>query len=177
MPVQVDVLAGLPLFSGLSTIELEEIACHLDIDEAGNEAILIREGDEPNHPIYILLDGSVEVLKHGIDGRDHVISSLSAPSVFGEIEVLAHRPAIAGVRTTSPVKFARLNRGVFDELCADNRACILKVIKNLASTLAYRLAATDGRLAAYFSIAHPDSEAIGQMHSLLYSTWHTDEDS
>lgn len=177
MPVQVDVLAGLPLFKGLTTIEIEELASHLDTDEAGDKAVLIREGDEPNHPIYILLDGTVEVLKHGVDGRDHVISSLSAPSVFGEIEVLAHRPAIAGVRTTSPVKLALLNRGVFDELCAGNRPCILKVIKNLASTLAYRLAATDGRLAAYFGVTRPDAETVGQMHSFLYSTWHTDKDS
>lgn len=173
MPVQVDALADLPLFRGLTTVELEEIASHLVTEELDNKQIIIKEGDEKGHPIYILLHGNVEVVKHGVDGRDHVISSLAAPSVFGEIEVLARRPAIAGVIALTRVELALLNRGPFDELCAAQRSCMLKVIKNLATTLAYRLAATDGRLATYFNLSSPaNRDAIGQLQNVLYSTWH-----
>ena len=174
MPVQVDLLANLPLFDGLSTVELEELGSHLESAEVDAKQTIIKEGDQPDHPIYILISGNVEVIKYGIDRRDHVISTLAAPSVFGEIEVLARRPAIATVCTVSKCRLALLNRGVFEELCNNNRSCILKVVKNLATTLAYRLAATDGRLAAYFSLTqNNDPEAIGQVHKTLYSSWHT----
>ena len=172
MPVAVELLSDLPLFKGLSTIELEEIGSHLVIDEKQAKVHVIKEGDAPGHPIFILMSGSVEVIKHGLDGRDHVISSLAAPSVFGEIEVLARRPAIAGVVSVSPVKVALLRRGVFDEMCSANRPCILKIIKNLATTLSYRLAATDGRLAAYFNSSTPEHrDALSRMRTVLYSSW------
>ncbi len=176
MPVQVDVLADLPLFKGLTTVELEELASHLVTEDFDSKQIIIKEGDKGAHPIYILLHGNVEVVKTGVDGRDHVISSLAAPSVFGEIEVLARRPAIAGVIALSKVELALLNRGPFDELCTANRSCMLKLIKNLATTLAYRLAATDGRLAAYFNLSSPaNRDAVGKLQNVLYSTWHTNK--
>jgi CRP-like cAMP-binding protein len=181
MPVQVDLLSGLPLFIGLSSVELEEMASLLETTESKPRDVLIREGDPPDHPIYILLKGAVEVVKHGVDNRDHIISTLGAPSVFGEIEVLARRPAIASVLTIGPVLLAKLRRelrrGVFDELCQQNRPGMLKVVRNLATTLAYRLAATDERLAAYFSTSAPDeAAALGQMRNLLYSSWQTAKD-
>ena len=160
MPVPMEDLEGLPLFEGLSSIELEEVAAHCHRDEAEAGVVLIRENDPPHNPIYVLTSGTVEIAKLGADGRDHTISTLAAPSVFGEVEVLARRPAIASVRTTSKVHFASLGRGVFDELCDASRSCVLKMVRNLAGTLSYRLAATDQRLAAYFSQGHPDAETV-----------------
>jgi hypothetical protein len=69
------------------------------------------------------------------------------------------------------VKLALLRRGQFDELVAADRTAILKVVNNIARTLAYRLAATDGRLAAYFG---GDNDALGQARQTLYLGWHPD---
>lgn len=172
MGVDSALLTDFPLFAGLSTVELEEISSHLTTKDVPALERIMREGDPPGHPIYILLAGSVEITKTGIQGHPHVISSLAAPSVFGEIEVLAKRPAIASVTATSAVRVAMLKRGVFDEMCQQNRSAALKVVKNLAQTLSYRLAATDERLATYFD--HGDKgqrETIGAMRSVLYSSW------
>lgn len=174
MPVPVDLLAGLPICHGLTSVDLEELASHVEESVLPARSLIIREGDPPGHPIYMLLEGTAEVLKNGADGRDHLISALNAPSVFGEIEVLAGLPAIAGVQAVSEVRLALLKRGVFEELAAQGRPAILKVIKNLASTLAYRLAATDGRLASFFNqSAGGSEEALERVRNVLYSTWHT----
>jgi CRP-like cAMP-binding protein len=174
MPVAVDALTNLPIFRGLDSVELEELASHLVATVVEPNQCIIKEGENKSHPMYILLAGNVEVAKFGIDGRDHVISSLSAPSVFGEIEILVRRPPIASVIARSRAELAMLNRGVFDELCELQRPSMLKVIKNLATTLAYRLAATDGRMAAYFNVSSPQArDALGKMQNVLYTSWHS----
>ncbi len=175
MSIDATLLAELPLFRGLSSVELEEIASQLETREFKQGERIIREGDPPNHPMYILLRGVVEVVKNGVNGRDHVISTLSAPSVFGEIEVLARRPAIAGVAASTVVVAAEFRRGVFDEMVAQNRSAVLKIIKNLAQTLSFRLAATDEQLAAHFESASPGAkESLGRLRHVLYSGWKRD---
>jgi CRP-like cAMP-binding protein len=175
MAVDVQLLTSIPLFKGLTAVELDELASHMQAGQAEPGQVLIREGDPPGHPIYLLTAGSVDVVKHGVNGRDHIITTLLAPSVFGEIEVLACRPAIAGVVASSTTRFASLGAAAFDALCQADRPSILKVIKNLARTLSYRLAATDERLASYFSLHKSEErQALGQVQNLLYAGWQTE---
>jgi len=168
MPVELETLKSLPLLQGLDTTELEEVAAHLSFQDVGAGEEVIREGDEARHALYFLLQGSVDVIKLGMDGRGHVISNLSAPSVFGEIEALSRRKAIATVTASTPCKLALLRRGVFDEMCRDNRSCVLKMIRNLAQVLSYRLAATDDKLAAQFALGAPGADEI---HKVIFSAW------
>lgn len=178
MPIETSILVALPLFKGLSTTELEEFASRLEERSfpAGEE--IITEGSNPGTPLYILLHGAVEVVKRGPDGRGHVISSLQAPSVFGEVEILAQRKPIAGVNAVTEIKTAVLGRGVFDEMCHANRPCTLKVVRNLAQVLSYRLAATDERLAAHFELSVPGiDEQLVNVRNIMYSSWRMKEGS
>lgn len=178
MPIDTEVLQSLPLLRGLTSSEVEELAVQLEITAVAAGESIIREGDPPGHPLFILLEGSVEVIKRGMDGRGHVISSLSAPSVFGEIEALARRPAIATVNAVTAARFALLKRGVFDEMCTNNRPAALKMVKNLAQVLSHRLAATDERLAAQFNLSMPGAEAeVGELRRVMYSSWRLTEGS
>jgi CRP/FNR family transcriptional regulator, cyclic AMP receptor protein len=172
MPIDADTLAELPLFKGLNTTELEEIAAMLSLDAVPAGKTLIREGDNAAHPIFILMQGTVEVVKQGLDGRGHVISTLAAPSVFGEIEILARRPAIATVNSVSDVRVATLGRGEFDRMCGANRSAALKMVRNLAQVLSYRLAATDDRLAAQFDLSIAGNVVkVGELRQALYGGW------
>ena len=168
MPVDMEILKSLPLLRGLDTTELEEVAALLGFQEVRAGEEIIREGDNTEHALYFLLQGSVDVIKRGMDGRGHVISNLSAPSVFGEIEALVRRKAIASVTASTPGKLALLRRGVFDEMCHDNRSCALKMIRNLAQVLSYRLAATDDKLAAQFALEVPGAHEI---RKVIHSGW------
>ncbi|MBI5508290.1 MAG: cyclic nucleotide-binding domain-containing protein [Deltaproteobacteria bacterium] len=172
MPIETETLSRLPLFKGLDTTELEEIASALMAQDVEAGKTLIREGNNEGNPIFVLLSGSVEVVKRGLDGRGHVISTLAAPSVFGEIEILARRAAIATVNAATAVKVAVLSRGVFDEMCNGNRPAALKMVRNLAQVLSYRLAATDDRLAAQFDLSvSATAEKVGQVRQVIYSAW------
>jgi CRP-like cAMP-binding protein len=172
MPIENEALQGLPLFASLSTTELEEVSTQLDVTTAEPKAELMREGDSGGHPLFILLSGAVDVVKRGMDGRGHVIASLAAPSVFGEIELLGRRRASASVVATSRVRVAQLRRGIFDEMCNAGRPAALKIIRNLAQVLSYRLAATDDQLAAQFDLAVPGvKEKVEELRRVIYSTW------
>jgi len=174
MPIDAETLSQLPLFKGLNTSELEEIAATLQASDAPPGKTLIREGDAAGHPIFVLVHGTVEVVKRGLDGRGHVISTLAAPSVFGEIEILARRPAIATVNAVSDVKLATLSRGEFDQMCNANRSAALKMVRNLAQVLSYRLAATDDRLAAQFDLSIAGNAAkLGEVRQVIYGSWKT----
>jgi CRP-like cAMP-binding protein len=168
MPVELETLRSLPLLRGLDSNELEEVAAHLALRDVPASTEIIREGEDSAHALYFLLQGSVDVVKRGMDGRGRVISSLSAPSVFGEVEALSHRKAIASVLASSSARFAVLHRGVFDEMCAANRSSALKIIRNLAQVLSYRLAATDDKLAAQFALEAPTAKEI---HRVIFSDW------
>jgi CRP-like cAMP-binding protein len=165
-------LIDLPLFKGLSSVELEEVASYLADRRVAAHTRIIEEGDTGGHAIYILLAGEVDVLKRGHHPHPHVIGTLAAPSVFGEVEVLARRPAIASVVASTDCSLAVMNRGVFDELTAASRTAILKVVRNLAVTLAYRLAATDERMAAFFGLGGP--EHADHVTHTLYTTWRSE---
>jgi len=166
----IDKIRDLPLFSGLSSVELEELAGYFTHAAFAVQSDIMREGDTPDHPIYILCSGSVEILKLGTDGKNHLISALSAPSVFGEIEVLAGRKAIASVRAVSDISVVCIGRGVFDELCRSNRSCVLKLVRNIATTLAHRLAATDAKMATYFE--RPEMRQHAQeIGNMVHGDW------
>jgi CRP-like cAMP-binding protein len=145
MPIENEALQGLALFTGLSTTELEEVSMQLDVKSADAGTELIREGDADGHPLFVLLAGTVEVVK---------------------------RKASASVVATSQVRVAQLHRGVFDEMCNANRPAALKIIRNLAQVLSFRLAATDDQLAAQFDLAPPGiKEKVGEVRRVIYSTW------
>ena len=66
--------------------------------EFGAGTVLLSEG-ETSGRLYILADGSVEVLR-----GDTQVAVIGEPgSVFGELSVLLNRPHTATVRATSPV--------------------------------------------------------------------------
>jgi len=172
MPVEASSLVPVPMLVGLDSTEVEEIAAQMTAQNIKAGQTIIREKDAPGHPVYVLLAGVVDVVKQGVDRRAHIIANLSAPSVFGEIEMLARRPAIASVVAATDVTLALLHRGAFDELVAAGRPAVMKIIRNLAQTLSYRLAATDERLTAFASIATDHERAqLGEVRALLYSGW------
>lgn len=168
MPIDAQLLAELPLFSNLTHEELGEIAEHCHLSRVARGTDVIGEGDAPGHPLYVLLSGRVAIVKHGRDNRRHVISQLSAPNVFGEMEVLATRPALAGVVALQAVSFATLGGKAIAALSKGGRPCILKLITNLAATLSYRVAASDARPPRGDNAPTP---RVGELRQVLYGGW------
>jgi tryptophan 2,3-dioxygenase len=78
--------------------------------------VLFTEGDEAD-ALYVLLEGSIQVLAAGSDGRELILARLEAGRAFGEQAVL---PAAAGrrlatVRGVERARLLRLDRAAFEQ--------------------------------------------------------------
>ena len=169
MPARIQVLARLPLFANLTERELSDIIPLLEDAKAARGTVLIAEGAPPGTPLHVLWSGSVSTVKRGEDGRSHPVATLRAPALFGEMDLLAERPALVSVVAMEPVRYASLSASAVFTLVDAARPSILKVLNNLASTLRYRTVVTESRLKSATTDRGPPK--LGAVRELLYSGW------
>jgi len=130
-----ELLARVPLFSGLTAKELADIsnlATRLDL-AAGRQ--LTREGTT-GREFIIVLDGNVDVL---IDGE--VVASPEAGQCYGEIALLDDRPRTATVVARSDVTVDVIGRPEFAALLAAQP----KIEERLRQVMAEHLAENEQR--------------------------------
>ena len=121
-------LKEVPLFSGCSKRELEEIAAVADelVFPAGRT--LIEQG-AAGREFIVVLDGDVEVR------RDGNLLPRGDASYFGEVALLTGAPRHATVTTTTQVDALVITARAFDHLVANSQTIRRKVIASLASRL------------------------------------------
>jgi CRP-like cAMP-binding protein len=121
-------LKEVPLFSGCSKRELEEIAAVADelVFPAGRT--LIEQG-AAGREFIVVLDGDVEVR------RDGNLLPRGDASYFGEVALLTGAPRNATVTTTTQVDALVITARAFDHLVANSQTIRRKVIAGLASRL------------------------------------------
>jgi CRP-like cAMP-binding protein len=97
--VKIDLLREVALFNGCSKRELGEIARIADEIDFPEGKTLIRQG-EPGKQCFVLIEGSVDVVKDGKKLPEHRGGS----EIFGEIALLSGGPCTATVTTSTPVR-------------------------------------------------------------------------
>jgi CRP-like cAMP-binding protein len=126
---KLELIKRVPLFSGCSKRELDEIAGiadELSIDE-GRE--LTHEG-ATGHEFLVLIDGSADVRRKG-----RKINTLGAGDFLGEIALITGAPRTATVTTTSPSRMLVVTARDFRSLLRHMPSLQIKVLEALASRL------------------------------------------
>ena len=123
------MLAGVPLFAGLSKKELAQIAAIADeLDfRAGKE--LIREGGA-GREFFVLLEGSAEVTRGG-----KKLATRKAGDFFGEIALVADRPRVATVTTLEPTVALVVTERNFKRIVKQSPTIALKVLQAVGERL------------------------------------------
>ena len=98
MATRIDDLRKIPLFSRLSSVDLQFLATNMDEIRVPAGTALITEG-MGNHAFYLLAHGEVDVFVGGTHRR-----SLGPHDFFGEISMMVLEPATATVVTRTPVR-------------------------------------------------------------------------
>ena len=98
MATRLDDLRKIPLFSRLSSADLQFLATKMDEISFPAGTALITEG-MGNHALYLLAHGEVDVFVGGTHRR-----SLGPNDFFGEISMMVLVPATATVVTRTPVR-------------------------------------------------------------------------
>lgn len=123
---KVAALRGSPLFHGLATSELAQLAKETEDLEVGPGKVLCEEGDTARE-FFVILEGEVEVTKRG-----HRLAALGPGDFFGEIALIEHSTRTATVTATTPVRFFVLTSHAFSALLDHNPGVERKVLRALA---------------------------------------------
>ncbi len=137
-----DSLRRVQIFGGLSDGELISIANLCEIWRLPAEHVVFREGDDGDQ-MFIIHEGSVRV---SIQTRDNAgkqteatINTLTAGQSFGELVLLDGATRSATVTTAVVSVLLVLKERDFAALCEANPRIGYRVMRHLASDLAYKL--------------------------------------
>jgi CRP/FNR family cyclic AMP-dependent transcriptional regulator len=126
---KLELIKRVPLFSGCSKRELEEIAAIADELSLAEGKELTREGAR-GQEFLVLIDGSADVRRKG-----RKINTLGAGDFLGEIALVTGAPRTATVTTTSPSRMLVVTARDFRSLLRHMPSLQLKVLEALASRL------------------------------------------
>jgi CRP-like cAMP-binding protein len=128
---KIDLIKGVPLFSGASKSQLAEIAGIADEVDLPADKTLIQEGDS-GREFFVLIDGTADVTQ---DGKQ--IGRMMGPGdFFGEIALVAKAPRTATVTTTSPVRALVITDRAFRQVLEHSPEIAVVVLTALAERLA-----------------------------------------
>jgi len=106
---------------------------------------LMNEGDRPTGLVF-LLEGDVEVFKHGPDGQRQSLAKVEAPTLLGEMSLITDRPTSATVVALTECELQLLTKAQFQRLIAADSIAAYKLVMTIASVIAARLAKLDRKV-------------------------------
>ena len=127
---KVAALKRSPLFAGLSSKELEDLALTSEDMEVDAGTVLARQG-EPGREFFVVLEGEVEVER---DGK--TVNPLGGADFFGELALVADMPRTATLTARTPLRFFVLTSQSFRSMLARSPEVELKVLRAMVERLA-----------------------------------------
>jgi CRP/FNR family cyclic AMP-dependent transcriptional regulator len=124
-----DHLATVPLFSGLSKRELQEVARAADEIDVAEGSEIVSEG-RTGHEFFLIIGGNA-VVKRG--GRR--IATLGPGQYFGELAILDRGPRSATVVAASDMRLLVLGQREFSGLLETLPGIAAKLLRAMAQRL------------------------------------------
>jgi CRP/FNR family transcriptional regulator, cyclic AMP receptor protein len=162
-----------PLTFGLKALQLKHLGSLLaPVDLAAGDEIL-GEGI-PAKGLFLLRSGHLRVTqKNGQKTESgttaRVLAELDAPTVVGEIELIAGSPSAATVTCTTAGSGALLSIEAFAELVDAGDAAVSKLLRNIARVLAQRLLTTNKQVMSLVPTAK--QTALATLESDVRHAW------
>lgn len=129
-----DIIAHIPLFSGLSRAQLGQFQDIAQEKSFGRGELIFSEGDEGNG-FYVILRGTVKIFKVSPDGKEHILHIFSVGQTFGEVPVFAGEHFPANAQALQEVRVLFFPRAAFVALLEKNPALSLKLLADLSLKL------------------------------------------
>ncbi len=108
----VAALERVPLFSGLPSVEVEQLAANLRNLSCPRGHVIFRQGD-PGTGLYIIQRGAVKVVRISPEGREVILALLEPGDFFGELALLDGESRSADAIAREPADLLVLQREDF----------------------------------------------------------------
>ncbi len=126
-----DVLAKLPLFEGLSREELARLNedLHRKVFPPGTNVITVAQ---PGEVVYLLLDGTVKIYVDQIDGTEVILAFLGPGDTFGEMGLVGTAGRSASVLTLEKCNCLSMDRAAFHRCLKSMSSLSYNLVKLLS---------------------------------------------
>ncbi len=108
----IDVLKAIPMFQHLDAEEFAALAQLLRERRFVRGGVIVAQGD-PGDALFLIGEGQVKVAVFAEDGREVILSVLTAGSFFGELALLDDEPRSAHVIAMTDASLLQLRREDF----------------------------------------------------------------
>jgi phosphoserine phosphatase RsbU/P len=133
--MDINKIKRLPLFSELPDSEIENLGASLEARVYSPGTIIMHEGDSSNS-CYILLDGTVEIIKELGKEDERVLAVRADGALLGEMSLFSQdRRHTATVRAVSDVRLLQMTGGDLDMLLKRQPQLAYKVVDLLSKRL------------------------------------------
>ena len=131
-----DYLKQVPVFTGLSDEELEQIHEKTTERLFRKGMVVFFEGD-PGEGFHYVKSGKVKIVKISDDGREHIIRVLSPGELFAEVLLFNNQPYPATAIAIEDSKIGMIRNKELERLVLSNNLLALQLIKELSRRLLY----------------------------------------
>ncbi len=137
----VEILKKLPLFRGLSNMELIQINKIIVRRTFLKGMVIIKEGEE-GESLFIIKSGEVKVTKKNKEGIDELVVELGPGDPFGEMALIDRFPRSATVIANEASELLEIKEPQFTKLLSSHKEIDLKFSKAFNKVLCTRLRET-----------------------------------
>ena len=137
-----DVLSQVPIFKDLSRRDFSRILGILHRRNFAAGEAVVREGDV-GVGMYVILDGTVDIVQTGEDSSEIKLASFSAGDFFGDQVLVDESPRTASAITREPTQAIGFFRPDLLELIDRNPRLGLKIVMRLSQMISVRLRHTN----------------------------------
>lgn len=131
------LLGNITLFKNLPDAVLQQIAACMITVEYPENTVIIHEG-EPGDDFYVVLSGSIEVIKALGTADERLLASRAHGDFVGELSLVnPDGLRTASVRTCQPSQLWRMNHRDFEALLHKEKDLAIEMIRTLSARLTY----------------------------------------
>jgi len=152
MPATIDVLRTLPIFSGLSTDELERVSELCEEKTYASGDYIFREG-EPGNRLFIVVEGEVRISRQIPGAGEEALAVLKPGAMFGEMAVFDRSERSTDAISHGGTRVITISRAEFEMLLDFHRDIAYKVLWAVVRVLSGRLRATNDNLRSVLAMS------------------------
>ena len=128
------IIKNIPLFSDLSSEEIEQIESIIVKKNFVKDQIVLLEEDTSNY-MYIVYVGKVRVVKQSIDGKEQILTIRKKNDFFGEMSLLDGKTSPATVVAHEDAVIGLLSKNDFEQHVLGHEIIRKKIIELLCTNL------------------------------------------
>jgi len=132
--VSATALRTLPVFQGLESGQLEEIARYAGMRRVARGVTVVQAGEAADS-VYFVLNGSMKVLVSDEDGREVIFTIIGQGAVFGEMGIFDAAPRSASVVSAVPSDLVVFSQSDFLLIMKNHFDVCLRIMGSMAQRL------------------------------------------